>query len=253
MKTTVWHQTQDAKYRARLQLDRLTAEVDLLQPLCGMDRVCLAGCLLADASLLGVEMPSFDAGNADVLIEHCTRGADLSVAYRELELWPVRVEAVWRAVEESGLDTSVAAVDLVLSVGTSLLNSRPELTVQSRLPATEVLRLVEPRSARFEPLDLSLCKPVVLDSARGAGCLVFRLPEAALSYVEMVHPVDFDHEELDSGNGVRIRHRLFSQPLEKGVILRARVRGVFVPRAEDTPSAAECYRAFVTAEPPLSA
>jgi hypothetical protein len=72
----------------------------------------------------------------------------------------------------------------------------------------------------------------------------------------MVHPADFQHDEL-LRNSVQqqaayLRHRLFPEPLEKGVILRARVRGVFVPRDGDTQIAAECFDAFAATEPPLS-
>ena len=48
----------------------------------------------------------------------------------------------------------------------------------------------------------------------------------------MVHPADFAGSELTQaeapGGQVAIRHRLFVQRLEKGVLLRARVRGMFV-------------------------
>jgi hypothetical protein len=51
---------------------------------------------------------------------------------------------------------------------------------------------------------------------------------------------------------LRLRHRLLWQPLEKGVILRARVRGIFLPRQDDMRIAAACYRQFVVADPPLA-
>ena len=51
---------------------------------------------------------------------------------------------------------------------------------------------------------------------------------------------------------LRVSHQLFSERLEKGVILRARLRGVFLPRQRDTRVAAACYTAFAAAEPPLA-
>ena len=53
------------------------------------------------------------------------------------------------------------------------------------------------------------------------------------------------------GDMLRIAHRLFRTNLEKGVILRARVRSVFLARRGDTAAAAQCYAAFATADPPL--
>ncbi len=91
----------------------------------------------------------------------------------------------------------------------------------------------------------------------GTGCLLFRMPDLDLSYVEMVHPADFQYDELrrdESGGDVAcITHRLFRTNLEKGVILRARVRGIFLKRSADMEIAAQCYAAFAGADPPLAA
>jgi hypothetical protein len=71
----------------------------------------------------------------------------------------------------------------------------------------------------------------------------------------MVHPADFQRDELEwdgrYGGVWRVAHRLFCTNLEKGVILRARVRGVFFARQGDVAAAAECYAAFAAADPPL--
>jgi hypothetical protein len=52
--------------------------------------------------------------------------------------------------------------------------------------------------------------------------------------------------------GGRLRHRLFVSRLEKGVILRARVRGVLVIREDDCSLAAAAYHRFVKSPPPLT-
>jgi len=73
----------------------------------------------------------------------------------------------------------------------------------------------------------------------------------------MVHPADFSGSELtedDSAGGhVAIRHRLFVQRLEKGVLLRARVRGLLLAREADVELAAATYRSFAGLGPPLGA
>ena len=112
-----------------------------------------------------------------------------------------------------------------------------------------------PQSAACAPLALAPRRRQSIGPESGAGCLLFRLPDVDLSYVEMVHPADFQHDELSpgrpGGGALRIAHRLFRTSLEKGVILRARVRGVFVNRRDDAEAAAECYAAFAAADPPL--
>jgi hypothetical protein len=45
---------------------------------------------------------------------------------------------------------------------------------------------------------------------------------------------------------------LFSQQLEKGVILRARVRGTWLPADRDESLAAASYRNFAALDPPLT-
>jgi hypothetical protein len=51
---------------------------------------------------------------------------------------------------------------------------------------------------------------------------------------------------------VTIGHPLFMRSLEKGVILRARVRAVFMPRAIDFSQAEHWYRDLLHSELPLT-
>ena len=135
-----------------------------------------------------------------------------------------------------------------------MLDSRPDLAVQSVLAIRECLRLVNPAAPRFQPVEVSQSH-AELAWESGPGCLLFHLPQDDHSYVEMVHPADFQHDELASGPGgglhVRASHRLFHDPLEKGVLLRGRVRGIFLPRCNDLAVAAQAYAEFAAEEPPL--
>jgi hypothetical protein len=76
-----------------------------------------------------------------------------------------------------------------------------------------------------------------------------------VTYVEMVHPLDFVSSEFTATASNEVEHstRLFRGPLEKGVILRSRLRGVIVPRSGDVSAAIACYREFAASEPPLTA
>jgi hypothetical protein len=73
----------------------------------------------------------------------------------------------------------------------------------------------------------------------------------------MVHPTDFCEDKLvvtqDGASTVELRHNLFRNPLEKGVILRARIRGVFLSeRPDDASRVAKAYQSFALSPPPLS-
>ena len=266
------------KSTAVLHLGALSASITSLRPDDGLTNVIIGGNHLARARLLGIALSrAIETATADA-VESYVRGADMIVVYEESSRWPVRVDAVWRAVAPAASAQFLAAVDLIVSVRTHLLNMRPDLAVESVIPSSDVFRLPNSRSAACEPLAPVDKQPVgkeptVITPETGAGCLLFRFPGVDFSYIEMVHPADFEHDELAGGvsgdavhcgaavpaahcgaavpAALRITHRLFRTTLEKGVILRARVRGVFVNRHDDARSAADCYAAFATADPPL--
>ncbi len=85
--------------------------------------------------------------------------------------------------------------------------------------------------------------------------MLFRWPQSEASYLEMIHPSDFGCDELAAcGDGrLQLKHRLFSGSLEKGVILRARIRGGYLGSADDERVAAAAYREFLASPPPLTA
>jgi hypothetical protein len=241
------------KSSAALHLGALSANLASSQPDDGLTNVIVGENPLAQARLLGIALGQvIEAADA---VECYVRGADMIVVYEESSRWPVRVDAVWRAVAATAPAEVLAAVDLIVSVRTHLLDMRPDLAVESIVPAGDVFRLSDSRSAACEPLALADQRPTVLSPATGPGCFLFRFPDAQFSYIEMVHPDDFEHDEIgrrDTGDGsLRATHRLFRASLEKGVILRARVRGVFVDRRDDARTAAACYAAFAAADPPL--
>lgn len=260
----------------------MTATVDPGQPHRGLVEVSLGRTRLARAGLLGIAVGRFPGDDQTPTVEHYARGPDLVTSYKESPHRPVCIDARWRAASATASEKFTVALELVVSARTQLSDSRAELAVQSRLPASETLRLVDAESAGYHRLAPSPRAATVVQPLDGPGCVVFRLPSVPLSYAEMVHPVDFQHDELwgspEDDPTVRLAHRLFTEPfdagrpheagahgsvggtgppraqrLEKGVILRARVRGIWLPRNRDTQVAAECYNDFAAAEPPLSA
>ena len=237
-----------------LQFGEMRAAVDLAQPRHGLGDPVVAGQNLATARLLGVATsPKANAADAGLIEDH-VRGSDLAVAYEESEQPSMRVDVLWRATPPSAMDRFLAAVDLIVSVRTELLHRCCELSACSSVPSTEVLRLRD--FTTWTPLSPTTTTPVAICPEDGTGCLLLRFPGLDLTYVEMIHPADFQHDTV-GGNGPegpasRITHHLFRTNLEKGVILRARVRGVFLSSRDDAKVAAQCYAAFAAAAPPLS-
>jgi len=243
---------------ARLKIDRLTANLDLRRPDTGLfglspgeDRSC-------DAHLLAVQFPPLryppsSEGHEFAPTECFARHTDLLASYLASTTWPVRVDALWRAPSAAPSEGFATAIELVVSVQTERLASRPELVVHSRIATGEVLHLIDADSATCQALEPSKGDPIDLRPDGGAGCLLFRLQGDELTYVEMIHPADFRSDQLDrdpeDGRFVRIGHHLFHEPLEKGVIRRARIRGIFLPRKDDERLAAACHASWAASEP----
>jgi hypothetical protein len=265
---------------ARLRTVGLAAELSLAQATHGLCHVVAGGSRWQAARLLGltttqpaaiknerfhesVPTPIADglpAGAGDVEsaagpIESHVRGDDLVLAYETSPSRSMHVDALWRVVTPEPGEKYMVAVDLIVSVRTQRADARPELAVQSTLPASEILRLGYAEPIHFRPLSPTPTATFAFGPDEGAGCLLFRQAGFPLSYAEMVHPADFCHDEwlptAPKVEGSRLIHRLFRTALEKGVLLRGRVRGVFVPRVDDARLAAECYAAFAESEAPL--
>jgi hypothetical protein len=208
-------------------------------------------------------------------IDPYTRGADLVATYGEVPEHRLRSQVYWRCVTakefgDSFASSVVAAFDLILSSNTSLLDSDPRLNVRSQVPGiVEALQFrcsstgANDWHARqiLPPQSIgNSAQPIAVAPEEGAaGCFLTRLGRLPFSYLEMVHPADFCGSTITFTNpsqageqDVLVEHQLFHQRLEKGVILRARVRSAIIARQQDEETALAAYQKFAAAEPPLT-
>jgi hypothetical protein len=220
---------------AVLQTGGIRATLDGMKPHQGLSGLCVEETVWP-AHVMGIATPRLPGGESESRVDLFARQRDLCAVYEDSPACPVRVEVVWRVVETGPPDRSLAAIDFIVLVRTELLEGRPAVTVESRLASIDVRGLA---------------------AGAGGSCTLFRHPQAPYSYAEMMHPADFRDDELqlvgEPDSLWRLSHHLFPHSLEKGVILRARLRGVFLPRAEDERVAGDFYQAFAASEPPLEA
>lgn len=235
---------------AHLQSAALCGEVDLKRPERGLFQLRWRNQTLANHEILGVELAENEAAG-ESLIDGYQRGGDLIAVYAETVQRPLRVQVYWRAATDAALGTFV---ELQLSVQTSLLDSRPVLGAATRLPRGEVRRLVDGASGKFETLPPT-AEPLRLEPVDRPLCWLVRWPDAGLSYVEMALPSEAHRSEwsLSASGRLELKHQLFVEPLEKGVILRTRIRGAYLPTTGDESRAAQAYREFLQSPPPLTA
>jgi hypothetical protein len=241
---------------ARLHLAGLAATIDCSRPASGLGQLCVdrepvgGACLLAFDSAwesLGAIVPGAD---------HCCRSDELMVGGAPGPDRPAGIDARWRGVPPEG-PGEFGAIELILSLWTELWEVQPDLRVRSRLPVAEVLRLVDMGSSRFDAWPWPDGPPRAAGVEQGPDCLLFRLDGGRFSYAEMVHPADCQGSELVAAGrsppAVEVRHRMRVGRLEKGVLLRTRVRGAFLRREGDTRLVSALYAAFAAADPPLDA
>jgi len=232
----------------------MQAQIDLGSPRRGLSDLRLAEETVEGMRLLGVEFPGDKADTCTERVEEYCRGADLVATYAENDQRNVRCHLQWRAIDDS--EQGVTAMTLQVSAQTSELAVRPEIATRTELPLCESLMLSGQSFVPCNPEEPSRRPVQVLPDSTTGGAFVFRPSGASWSYVEMVHPAGWSGTRLiqqDAPNpSLLLTHRLFDTELEKGVIMRARVRGIFVPRQADLDNARAAFAVFDAEPPPLT-
>lgn len=185
----------------------------------------------------------------ETLIDAYTRVTDLVATYQPHAARPHRLQLYWQLA--AALQSSVRTlVDLQVLTQTDLLDSDPRRNTLSELPLGQVLRLTESGTVTVASSESATTR---FGAAGGLPCVIVRPEQATWSYLEMVHPLDHHTTEIElSGGALWVRQALFVDFLEKGVILRSRVRGAIVERAHDVQLAHDLYRDWCAAPPPLA-
>jgi hypothetical protein len=213
---------------ARLELPGLTARIDSARPHCGLTAIVVRRVEWSEARLLGVTGSALNS-SAMSLTDWHARGGELIAAYEIGAPHAARIDLCWHAAAGDNGDSWFARIDLIVSVRTDRLDWRHDVRVESDI-----------RDAAALP--------------GGQGCSRFALRE--WSYAEFIHPADLGPtgpaEHRDGPGRYHLRRRLFQpETLEKGVILRARIRGLFLPPAAAPADVDACYAEFIAADPPL--
>lgn len=221
---------------AELRRQRFSCSLNVEKPEAGLHRFEVDG-FPVDCRLLRVHAP-MRPQVADCYL----RGGDVVVSYHQTE--HIRPQVVWRAqtvANEEGLQLSVT-----LALQTSQLLSDPHCQVSSELSAHELVTLDSETAATN-----MLGRPKTLKVDQST-LVLFRPKDQTWSVAQAVHPADYVSSELRCRKTTELRHALFQNNLEKGVILKGRVCLWLLPRERDLEIAAACLREFVSAPLPLT-
>ena len=243
------------EYFARWISKDLVVAVDTKNPAGGVHSIRALGSHSIGACILQLHPPQENDGFAAVH-ESYTRGEDVVASYVPTASGAVRSQVYWRYRQFRLEHGWAVGIELIVSMQTSLLDSDPSLSVVTTIPSDEVWVCSDVDRSRFERLFLVAQRPHDW-SAEVAGTVhLFRPPDAEVSYVEIVHEQDFRSARMELSADppwtIRCQTTLFDERLEKGVIRRGRVWGMFVPRRNDFRSAAACVEQVAAARPPLT-
>jgi len=180
------------------------------------------------------------------------RGADLVATYAPANDWPFSPQIYWR-INPSDAAEQYNSLSLLVSVQTHLLETWPHISIESHLRSAELLLVSAGTDDEADPHVLGRGDHVFSPSA-SAGCLVHRIAGADFSYAEIMPPSDFRELRLSwSADGsCHAAWLLFADFLEKGVIWRARLQSLLMPRKKDVELAQACCRAIDQRPLPLT-
>jgi hypothetical protein len=186
------------------------------------------------------------------LLDAYVRAQDLIAGYSLTPDRSVELQVYWRCVEHR--DLSAVGIELIASVQTNLLDSLTRVEVGSQLPPADTCALEDVMLQAPPPSPTRVIGSVGDSNSGAVAATVYRIRSLPCSYVELPYPGDFGAAggaEVTAG-GNRSAYLLSAARLEKGVIRRGRLQGLFIRRDGDLATAAECYRRFLTSEPPLA-
>jgi hypothetical protein len=231
---------------AELRSGSLVAKVDVTQPQLGLHEVCMHSCS-ATGNLLSLSSGSsivWPAGLSDAYV----RGGDLVATYSPGSGWPYAPSIYWRVESR---DSALAAISLLVSIQTDLLDTHPLVHASSQLPAEEMLQLSEGEQGEIAAVAVKGRRTIRPTSS--ASGILWRLAGGKISYAEFAEANDFRQLVVDHTDGdCRSEWELFAEFLEKGVIRRARLHAAFLPRENDVALAAELFRSLGSRPLPLT-
>ena len=237
---------------AELNSGKLSARTDASRPNEGLQHVTFDGAKLATDLLCVYRSDVIDNKSWPLpAAESYVRGRDLVASYHATNDWPFSPQLYWRANSLHGANGVLASISLLVSVQTHLLDTVPQIAVSSQVSCDETLLVSVNDDGQLNAVltDSSQTIPRTNEDC----CIVSRLKDISLSYVEIMPAGDFHAIRIiEEGNRTAFEWRLFDEFLEKGVIRRARVHAAIVPRDKDIESAAECCKAIDGLELPLT-
>jgi hypothetical protein len=238
---------------ARISTGAFSAEMDLRQPL-PLFKGLRAGTKSLGGNLFQIVWPPGLQNKSAPLEDLYVRGRELKAVFGPAPNWPFRAQVDWRSITPESSPRTLAALDLVVSMQTDLLDAQPSVDVVSCLDVAPIGLRTQGRSRLHVMAGDAVSHPGHSD-VTDCNLILIRPAAVSWSMAMMNHPDTPAelHTESSRDRMCRVVYRLFSDRLEKGVMLRACVRCVVVDRDEDVDSALPWMESLRSSAVPLSA
>jgi hypothetical protein len=204
-----------------------------------------------------------DAFSGSTLVGFERRLHRIEATYAPPDWGDLTIRAAWGPWGDEGIDlevqVSALSVDLLKALEVKLASVLPEPAASGRPK-----RWVEPRDARSASLSYDgregdirglTTLPPAEESSPLAPRVIPGPWDDGWSYIEMVHPHDASRRITEAGKptslGHTTRYGLFGHDLERGVVLRARLRGIWTNSSRARGEALEHYEGFLNEPLPL--
>lgn len=243
---------------AELRRTPWSGRVDVSHPELGLDAIS-AGTGSFIGRILCVRRSSDSSDNREQhqgapwpLADAYVRGADLVTTYAPTEGWPFSPQIYWRINSTDRREQS-CSLSLLVSVQTHLLETWPRISIESDLHSAEVLLVSAQANDGIDSNPLGHGNHVFFPTT-SAGCILHRPAGADFSYAEIMPPSDFREMRLswNADGSCHTAWSLFADFLEKGVIWRARLQSLLLPRGNDVELARACCQAIDERPLPLT-
>ena len=223
---------------------------DIHRPECG---ILLPASLRKDNRLFAIWSAQVDSQRLTADSDANVRRGDLMTTYGRRGSLPFLLQADWRSVTCAS-DAFVWGLELVLSTQTFQPQQHVQISCKSLVGGTQILCLGNNGPSDFQSLDPAR-DSVVLTPDSYSGCVVFREEKSPQSYIEMIHPLDFNASCIQRHQDTplwSLKHSVLDRVLEKGVIFRNRFQGIIAPRERDLEIASCVYQNFCESRLPLA-
>ena len=242
---------------AQLQTINFSGTLDLAVPAAGLKDLCFSEQPLPSVQLLGVSLAQ-QLVDVSQISNHYARDNCLVANYGDVLKTDCHAQIQWRCLDPRP-ELWLGGLELIVSFEAPLLTQLPEWRTTSEIPERLILSPGDGDSLAWNPVSRQgddHQQDPTLDEDR-FRMLLCRFPEQNLSYLEMVHcQASWLQVFLPAPNSateiVRWGLQIPDDHLEKGVILRRVLRGVFLPLEQDEVLAREVYQHFLTVSPPLN-